>query len=67
VYLSGYGFPVAKGGPMCYADQVGLQKVVDRINEFASTLGAEYWQPAPLLQKLADEGKTFADWAKENA
>jgi 3-hydroxyacyl-CoA dehydrogenase len=67
VYLYGYGFPVAKGGPMCYADQVGLKKVVDRINEFAGTLGADYWKPAPLLAKLASEGKTFADWAKENA
>lgn len=67
VYLYGYGFPVAKGGPMFYADEVGLQKVVDRINEFAGTLGEDYWKPAPLLVKLASEGKTFADWAKENA
>jgi 3-hydroxyacyl-CoA dehydrogenase len=67
VYLYGYGFPVAKGGPMCYADQVGLQKVVDRINEFADKLGGDFWKPAPLLVKLASEGKTFADWAKENA
>ena len=67
VYLYGYGFPVAKGGPMCYADQVGLKKVVERINEFAQTLGSDYWQPAPLLVKLANEGKTFSDWAKENA
>jgi 3-hydroxyacyl-CoA dehydrogenase len=67
VYLYGYGFPVAKGGPMCYADEVGLQKVVDRINEFAKTLGGDYWKPAPLLVKLASEGKTFAQWGKENA
>jgi len=67
VYLYGYGFPGAKGGPMCYADQVGLKNVVDRINEFAGTLGGAYWKPAPLLVKLANEGKTFADWAKENA
>ena len=67
VYLYGYGFPGAKGGPMCYADHVGLKKVVERINEFAGTLGADYWKPAPLLVKLASEGKTFADWAKENA
>ena len=67
VYLYGYGFPVAKGGPMFYADEVGLKKVVERINEFAGTLGEEYWKPAPLLVKLANEGKTFADWAKENA
>jgi 3-hydroxyacyl-CoA dehydrogenase len=67
VYLYGYGFPGAKGGPMCYADHVGLKNVVERINEFAGTLGADYWKPAPLLVKLASEGKTFADWAKENA
>jgi 3-hydroxyacyl-CoA dehydrogenase len=67
VYLYGYGFPVAKGGPMFYADQVGLNKVYDRICEFRDTLGADFWQPAPLLEKLANEGKTFADWAKENA
>jgi len=67
VYLYGYGFPVAKGGPMCYADQVGLKKVVDRIVEFGEKLGKDYWEPAPLLVRLANEGKTFADWAKENA
>ena len=67
VYLYGYGFPVAKGGPMFYADQVGLKKVYDRICEFRDTLDETYWQPAPLLEKLAKEGKTFADWAQENA
>lgn len=67
VYLYGYGFPVAKGGPMFYADEVGLKNVVARINEFARTLGDDYWKPAPLLVKLASEGKTFADWAKENS
>jgi len=66
VYLYGYGFPVAKGGPMCYGDQVGLKKVYDRICEFRDTLGAEYWQPAPLLEKLAKQGKSFAQWAAEN-
>ncbi|MEX2332779.1 MAG: 3-hydroxyacyl-CoA dehydrogenase NAD-binding domain-containing protein, partial [Pseudohongiella sp.] len=67
VYLYGYGFPAAKGGPMFYADEVGLKNVVARINEFARTLGEDYWQPAPLLVKLASEDKTFADWAKENS
>ncbi len=67
VYLYGYGFPAAKGGPMFYADEVGLKNVVARINEFARTLGEDYWKPAPLLVKLASEEKTFADWAKENS
>lgn len=68
VYLYGYGFPVAKGGPMFYADQVGLKKVYERICEFRDTLGGDTWaEPAPLLEKLAKEGKTFAEWSKENA
>ncbi|MBC52627.1 MAG: 3-hydroxyacyl-CoA dehydrogenase [Gammaproteobacteria bacterium] len=67
VYLYGYGFPAAKGGPMFYADEVGLKNVVARINEFARTLGEDNWKPAPLLVKLASENKTFADWAKENS
>ncbi|MGQ9427431.1 3-hydroxyacyl-CoA dehydrogenase NAD-binding domain-containing protein [Gilvimarinus sp. F26214L] len=68
VYLYGYAFPVAKGGPMFYADQVGLKKVYDRICEFRDQLGSDTWkEPAPLLEKLAKEGKSFADWAKENA
>ena len=52
VYLAGYGFPPYRGGPMFYADTVGLYNVVRRIKEFA-------WTPAPLLARLADEGKTF--------
>lgn len=67
VYLYGYGFPVAKGGPMFYADQVGLKKVYERICEFRDTLGGDSWaEPAPLLEKLAKEGKTFAEWSREN-
>jgi 3-hydroxyacyl-CoA dehydrogenase len=53
IYLHGYGFPAYRGGPMWYADTVGLKKVRDRILEFG-------WQPAPLLASLAQEGKTFA-------
>jgi len=52
VYLAGYGFPPFRGGPMFYADTVGLFNVVRRMKEFA-------WVPAPLLARLADEGKTF--------
>ena len=52
VYLAGYGFPPYRGGPMFYADTVGLYNVVRRMKEFA-------WTPAPLLARLADEGKTF--------
>lgn len=65
VYIYGYAFPVAKGGPMHYADSVGLKNVYDKICEFRDRYGDEYWQPAPLLQRLAEEGKTFAEWDKE--
>jgi 3-hydroxyacyl-CoA dehydrogenase len=66
VYVYGYAFPVAKGGPMFWADQVGLKNIYDKICEFRDTYGEIYWKPAPLLEKLANEGKTFAQWAKEN-
>ena len=61
VYLTGYGFPVYRGGPMLYADQVGLFNVVQSMKRFAKNPldDAKFWQPAPLLAKLADEGKTF--------
>jgi len=65
VYLYGYAFPVAKGGPMFYADQIGLKKVYDTICEYRDKGGEKYWQPAPLLEKLAKEGKTFAQWARD--
>jgi 3-hydroxyacyl-CoA dehydrogenase len=61
IYLTGYGFPGYRGGPMWYADTVGLKNVRDRIAEFHQKHG-EFWEPAPLLAKLADEGKTFADY-----
>jgi len=59
VYLSGYGFPSWRGGPMFYADTLGLPNVVRRIEEFQAQLGADLWQPAPLLRKLAEEGRSF--------
>ncbi len=62
IYVNGYGFPAHRGGPMWYADTVGLKKVYDRILEFQRTHG-ELWEPAPLLKKLAKEGRKFADFA----
>ena len=61
VYLTGYGFPLHRGGPMCYADQQGLFNVVQRMKQFAANPhdDAAFWQPAPLLAKLAAEGRTF--------
>lgn len=64
IYLNGYGFPAYRGGPMWYADTVGLKKVYDRIAEFEKQHGA-LWTPAPLLKRLAGEGKTFADFDKQ--
>jgi len=64
IYLNGYGFPAHRGGPMWYADTVGLKHVYERISEFHRQHG-EIWQPAPLLQQLAEQGKTFADFGKE--
>ena len=62
VYLTGYGFPLWRGGPLCYADTQGLFNVVQAMKRFAQNPhdDAEFWQPAPLLAKLAAEGKTFS-------
>jgi 3-hydroxyacyl-CoA dehydrogenase len=61
VYITGYGFPMHRGGPMLYADQVGLFNVVQAMRRFAQNPldDASFWQPAPLLARLAAEGKTF--------
>ncbi len=59
IYLTGYGFPVWRGGPMFFADATGLANVVARIEEFEQRHGAALWTPAPLLKRLAVEGKTF--------
>jgi len=65
VYASGYGFPRYRGGPMFYADTVGLKAIYDKILEFQKTLDPQYWQPAPLLEKLAKAGSSFAQWQAE--
>ena len=59
VYLTGYGFPFHRGGPMLYADIVGLPNVVNTMRKYAKGRHGEYWKPAPLLAKLAAEGKNF--------
>ena len=65
VYTAGYGFPGYRGGPMFYADTVGLKVIYDKIMEFQKTLDPQYWQPAPLLEKLARAGSSFAQWQAE--
>jgi 3-hydroxyacyl-CoA dehydrogenase len=59
VYLTGYGFPVFRGGPMFYADTVGLPNVVMSMEKYAKGRHGEAWKPAPLLARLAAEGKSF--------
>jgi 3-hydroxyacyl-CoA dehydrogenase len=63
IYINGYGYPAWRGGPMWYGDTVGLKKVYERVNQFHEEHG-ELWEPAPLLKRLAEEGKTFADFDK---
>ena len=63
IYLNGYGFPAYRGGPMWYADTVGLKKVYARICDFHRQHG-ELWEPASLLKRLAEEGRTFAEFNK---
>ena len=62
IYLTGYGFPLHRGGPMCYADTVGLYNVVQAMNRFARNPldDQKFWEPAPLLARLAAQGKTFS-------
>ncbi len=64
IYLNGYGFPAYRGGPMWYADTVGLKNVYQRIRDFEREHG-ELWTPAPLLKQLAETGKTFAEFDKQ--
>ena len=66
IYLNGYGFPAYRGGPMWHANTVGLQKVYQRVCEFYQQHG-ELWAPAPLLKRLAEAGKTFAEFDKDQA
>ena len=60
VYLTGYGFPAAQGGPMFMADRIGLPKVLDAVRRLHAEHGF-WWQPAPLLERLVAEGRSFAD------
>ncbi len=61
IWINGYGWPIYRGGPMFYADQVGLKNVVAKLQEFEKQMGPS-WTPAPLLVKLAEEGKRLSDY-----
>jgi 3-hydroxyacyl-CoA dehydrogenase len=62
VYLTGYGFPPARGGPMFYADHVGLDQILRRVQEFARNSHGDpaFWTPAPLLERLAESGRRLS-------
>jgi len=60
VYINGYGFPEVTGGPMFWADQQGLDTILEDIKRFGEEYGGDVWKPAPLLEKLVSEGKGFA-------
>jgi 3-hydroxyacyl-CoA dehydrogenase len=61
IYVHGFGFPRHRGGPMFYADTVGLKTVLDRVHRYRKQLG-DHWRPAPLLERLAAAGQTFYTW-----
>ena len=63
VYTSGYGFPRFRGGPMFYADSVGLDVVCTRIERFSKSLDPQYWEPSGLLKDLAESGSAIADYS----
>lgn len=60
VWINGYGFPRYRGGPMHYADTIGLEQVYGKVCEFRDRFGPEYWEPPELLERLATSGGTFA-------
>ena len=61
VWVNGYGFPAFRGGPLFHADTVGLPEVLGAIRRYHDTLGGDHWRPAPLLVRLVQEGRRFAD------
>lgn len=62
IWCNGYGFPRGRGGPMYYADTLGLERVLARIEHYARAQGARYWTAAPLLAQLARRGGRLAEW-----
>jgi 3-hydroxyacyl-CoA dehydrogenase len=65
VWCMGYGFPRYRGGPMFYADTIGLPALLAGIEKYKAMFGAMHWEPAPLLVRLVREKRTLADWDKE--
>jgi 3-hydroxyacyl-CoA dehydrogenase len=65
VWCAGYGFPRYRGGPMFYADTLGLPVLLAGMEKYRAIFGPMHWEPAPLLMRLVGEGRTLADWDKE--
>ncbi|MGI9228711.1 MAG: 3-hydroxyacyl-CoA dehydrogenase NAD-binding domain-containing protein [Gammaproteobacteria bacterium] len=63
VFVNGYGMPRYRGGPMHYADTIGLKNIYDAVCKYRSRYGDRYWTPAPLLEQLAQQDQTFAEWS----
>jgi 3-hydroxyacyl-CoA dehydrogenase len=66
IWINGYGFPRHRGGPMHYADAIGLDKVFARVCEFRDRFGPQYWNPPALLERLAKDGRTFSGYEPAN-
>jgi 3-hydroxyacyl-CoA dehydrogenase len=67
VWTSGYGFPRYRGGPMFHADTIGLEALLEGMIKYRNLFGPMHWEPAPLLVQLVKEGKTLAQWGREQA
>ena len=65
IYLFGYGFPPYKGGPMHYAEAIGLNKVLETIEAFHVRYG-DFWKPAPLLKQMVASNTKLKNWIKES-
>jgi 3-hydroxyacyl-CoA dehydrogenase len=67
VWCAGYGFPRYRGGPMFYAQTIGLSTLLDGLNRYRERFGAMHWEAAPLLLELVRTGKSIAEWESERA
>jgi len=63
IWIFGYGFPRYRGGPMHWADEVGLPKLLERLEHYYRTADRDWLEPAPLLRRLVKEGKKFREWS----
>ncbi|MEM9202750.1 MAG: 3-hydroxyacyl-CoA dehydrogenase family protein [Actinomycetota bacterium] len=62
VWVNGYGWPLYRGGPMHWADSIGLAEIVDKIKDYGDRLGGRHWELSPLLERLATDGGSLASY-----